>query len=244
MLEGMANAQATEILKRSGDMLLYAPVVLDAEFEAAVAYLVRRLDENTAPGSFLGALFALEKGSPEWDRQIKSFREAVELSQSERLLSQPNRTQNRNNETYVVAEPGSKFRNAEDTDFSLPQNREWAANIVKTWTDKTVDPIPVCVGDQNIFEPLSGEGHDPSKPGKVVYQYAEATSEHVESSLKIAVQAQSTWEQSGLENRSNILRNAAVEIAKGRADAIGSMLFEAGKAIIESDVEVSEASRF
>ena len=50
MLEGMANAQSCEIQERSGGMLLYAPVVLDREFEAAIAYLVRRLDENTARG--------------------------------------------------------------------------------------------------------------------------------------------------------------------------------------------------
>ena len=59
MLEGMANAQALEVRDRSGECLVYAPVVLDSEFEAAIAYLVRRLDENTAPGSFLGALFSL-----------------------------------------------------------------------------------------------------------------------------------------------------------------------------------------
>ena len=69
MLEGMANAQSKEVQERSGGMLVYSPVVLDAEFEAAIAYLVRRLDENTAPGSFLGALFALREGTAEWERQ-------------------------------------------------------------------------------------------------------------------------------------------------------------------------------
>ena len=244
MLEGMANAQATEVLKRSGDMLLYAPVVLDAEFEAAVAYLVRRLDENTAPGSFLGALFALEKGSKEWNRQVASFREAVELSQSEQLFASPNRVQDRNNESHVAAKPNSKFHNAADSDFSLPQNRLWAEDIVEKWSDRTIEPIPVCIGHEDILEPLTGQGHDPSKPGEVVYQYAEATSEHVEQALKIAIEAQVAWEQSGYDNRSIILRKVAVEIAKGRADAIGSMLFEAGKAIIEADVEVSEAIDF
>lgn len=73
MLEGMANAQATEVRQRTGGLVVYTPAVPDEEFEAAVAYLVRRLDENTAPGSFLGALFALEQGSPEWNEQRDAF---------------------------------------------------------------------------------------------------------------------------------------------------------------------------
>ncbi|QEG20861.1 proline dehydrogenase family protein [Mariniblastus fucicola] len=244
MLEGMANAQATEVLQRSGDMLLYAPVVLDSEFEAAVAYLVRRLDENTAPGSFLGALFALEKGSQEWNRQAAAFREAVQLSQSDQLSSQPNRTQDRSRETFEVASPGSEFHNADDTDFSLPANREWASEIVRQWKDKSIEPIPICVGQQQILEPLTGEGHDPSKPDAIVYRYAEATAAHVENALNVAVEAQKNWEAQGLAHRSHILRQVAVEVAKGRAESIGSMLFEAGKAIQESDVEVSEAIDF
>ena len=244
MLEGMANAQAKEVLDRSGDMLLYAPVVLDAEFEAAVAYLVRRLDENTAPGSFLGALFSLEKGSPEWKRQTEAFREAVKLSASEVLSSSPNRTQNRLTEKQQASKPGSEFHNAADTDFAIPANRQWAQEIVDSWSSRTIDPIPVCVGEQRILEPLTGKGHDPAKPGEVVYQYAEATSDQVEAALNIAEAAQKNWELKGLTYRSNILREVAVEIAKGRADAIGAMLFEAGKAVHESDVEVSEAIDF
>ncbi len=244
MLEGMANAQATEVLKRSGDMLLYSPVVLDSEFEAAVAYLVRRLDENTAPGSFLGALFALEKGSPEWKRQVAAFREAVELSQSETLSVLPNRTQDRSKETFEVPETRTKFHNADDTDFSLPANRTWASEIVAQWKTKTIEPIPICIGEKNVLEPLTGEGHDPSKPGEVVYQYAEATSEHVEEALSIATVAQKAWEAKGIAVRSQILRQVGVEISNGRAEAIGAMLFETGKAIGESDVEVSEAIDF
>ena len=77
MLEGMANAQALEIRERSGELVIYTPVCYDAEFESAVAYLVRRFDENTQPGSFLGALFALKEGSPEWNEQRMRFFQPV-----------------------------------------------------------------------------------------------------------------------------------------------------------------------
>ena len=56
MLEGMANPQALATREAAGGLLLYAPIVRRDDFEAAVAYLVRRLDENTAPENFLRRL--------------------------------------------------------------------------------------------------------------------------------------------------------------------------------------------
>ena len=50
MLEGMANHQARAVQARAGALLLYAPVVRAEDFASAIAYLVRRLDENTARG--------------------------------------------------------------------------------------------------------------------------------------------------------------------------------------------------
>src|SRR5262249_61974811 len=49
MLEGMANHQARAVQTRAGGLLLYAPVVRAEDFHSAIAYLVRRLGENTAP---------------------------------------------------------------------------------------------------------------------------------------------------------------------------------------------------
>jgi RHH-type proline utilization regulon transcriptional repressor/proline dehydrogenase/delta 1-pyrroline-5-carboxylate dehydrogenase len=244
MLEGMANAQATEVLERSGDMLLYAPVVLDAEFEAAVAYLIRRLDENTAPGSFLGALFSLEEGSAEWNSQSKMFLDAVKLSRDPKLSSTPNRTQNRLTEKIPPASADAPFHNAADTDFSLPANRKWAAEIVERWKSKQPDPIPVCVGDQSILEPLTGIGADPSRPGVETYRFAQATEAHVESALQTAVAAQPGWESLGHAGRAELLLAVGAEIARKRGETIGAMVFDAGKAIIEADVEITEAIDF
>ena len=66
MLEGMANHQARAVQARAGGLLLYAPVVRAEDFHSAIAYLVRRLDENTAPENFLRHVFDLEPGSADW----------------------------------------------------------------------------------------------------------------------------------------------------------------------------------
>ena len=77
MLEGMANPQALATAKKAGGILLYAPIVQRDDFAAAVAYLVRRFDENTSPENFLARVFDLTVGSPAWDLERGKFRAAV-----------------------------------------------------------------------------------------------------------------------------------------------------------------------
>ena len=83
MLEGMAPAQARAVqalAAREGltELLLYSPVVADEDFDASIAYLSRRLDENTQADNFLRSLFTLTVDSDEFARQEAMFRTAVE----------------------------------------------------------------------------------------------------------------------------------------------------------------------
>ena len=93
MLEGMANHQARAVQARAGGLLLYAPVVRAEDFHSAIAYLVRRLDENTAPDNFLRHVFGLEPGSPDWELERDRFLAAFELLDG--LSDAPRRTQDR-----------------------------------------------------------------------------------------------------------------------------------------------------
>jgi len=245
MLEGMANAQTLEIRKQTGGLIVYAPVCFDNEFESAVAYLVRRLDENTAPGSFLGDLFALKAGTPQWTEQKKAFLDACERSSDADLSASPNRKQNRLTEqprTPTVEEP---FHNVPNTDFSLPANRDWCSQIVKRWKDAKPQPIPISFGGQDVSQArLTGAGNDPSRPGYRAYQFAQGTKEDLEIALQTAVNAQSGWEQRGIAERGKILREAAGVFMQERGDTIGTMMLDAGKAIVEADAEISEAIDF
>ena len=78
MLEGMAPAQSRAVRKMAGSLLLYAPVVQHDQIDASIAYLARRLDENTAPENFLRALFTITPGSAEFADQAERFRRAVD----------------------------------------------------------------------------------------------------------------------------------------------------------------------
>ena len=73
MLEGMANPEALAIAKRSMRILLYAPVTRADDFASAVAYLVRRLDENTAPENYLRSSFEIGSNPEKFKEQSDRF---------------------------------------------------------------------------------------------------------------------------------------------------------------------------
>ena len=93
MLEGMANHQAGAVKARAGGLLLYAPVVRAEDFHSAIAYLVRRLDENTADDNFLRHVFGLEPGSPDWERERDRFLAAFRIL--DEVSDAPRRRQDR-----------------------------------------------------------------------------------------------------------------------------------------------------
>ena len=79
---------------RAGGLLLYAPVVRAEDFHSAIAYLVRRLDENTAPENFLRHVFDLEPGSADVDRRARSLPGGVRARRPA-SPTRPRRTQDR-----------------------------------------------------------------------------------------------------------------------------------------------------
>jgi len=82
MLEGMVPAQARAVHDAAGNLLLYCPIVRDDEIEASLAYLARRLDENTSPENFLRAMFTMTPGSPEFTEQADRFRASIAAAAS------------------------------------------------------------------------------------------------------------------------------------------------------------------
>jgi RHH-type transcriptional regulator, proline utilization regulon repressor / proline dehydrogenase / delta 1-pyrroline-5-carboxylate dehydrogenase len=131
MIEGMAPAQARAVRKTAGELLLYAPIVSDDDFAASIAYLARRLDENTGSENFLRALFSLSIPSAMWDGERERFAAAVAALHT--VSTTPRRSQRRRD-----APPGagpnsdSLFSNEPDTDFSLPDNRHWIEHCLAT----------------------------------------------------------------------------------------------------------------
>ncbi|MFM7308330.1 MAG: proline dehydrogenase family protein, partial [Actinomycetota bacterium] len=81
MLEGMANAEALALAREVGSVILYTPVTSHDDFPAAVAYLVRRLDENTSTENYLRASFSMRPDNQAWQEQQERFIRSVRDSE-------------------------------------------------------------------------------------------------------------------------------------------------------------------
>ena len=134
MLLGMATAQAEAVRADVGRLLLYTPVVHPDEFDVAISYLVRRLEEGASPENFMSAVFELD--DPElFNREAERFRASLaQLETEATLVPQPRRQQDRGTETFENTSP-TEFANAADTDPDLLQNRAWGRAILRRMAD-------------------------------------------------------------------------------------------------------------
>ncbi len=251
MLEGMANHVRRAIGEMTGEVLLYAPVAARAEFINAIAYLVRRLDENTGEENFLRYAPNLSTQSDEWRFLKAQFREAC--THIEKAPATPNRTQDRRREVFPE-EMGTyfegEFNNEPDTDWCLETNRHWAEGIRADWQRDRGDApieIPLVIAGEELFNDRDvRECLDPNqKPSEVrVAHYRLATIEDVDRAVDVARRDPDGWRALSPEERHHRLSLVAMELRRARGDLIGAAAANTGKVFSEADVEVSEAIDF
>jgi RHH-type transcriptional regulator, proline utilization regulon repressor / proline dehydrogenase / delta 1-pyrroline-5-carboxylate dehydrogenase len=241
MLEGMADHIRRVVHKLAGDMLLYCPVATKEEFQHAIAYLIRRLDENTGPENFLRHLFGLKPGTEIWDNQTSLFSQSCDEIESTPL--EPRRKQNRLTAPHHI-DFQAPFDNEPDTDFSLPQNQKWAEEISRSWKKRKIDPLPIVIAGEAHFDNEDGIGHSPTNPEMTLFRYAKAKTQHIDAALKFAKKNEKEWAATTVEHRSSLLARAAQLLRERRGELIGAMMLEGGKTILEADPEVSEGIDF
>ncbi len=95
MLLGMAQGQVEAVSREVGHVLLYVPVVRPDEFDVAISYLVRRLEENASSDNFLSAAFELADDPAMFDRERDRFLASLERRPGPALRTGPNRDQDR-----------------------------------------------------------------------------------------------------------------------------------------------------
>lgn len=242
MLEGMANHQARVVHREAGRLDLYAPVVGDDDFPSAIAYLIRRLDENTTPENFLRDLFGMTPGDAAWMRQVEKFVAACQAIPTAPWRSA--RQQDRSVETPTPQDAEEPFTNIPDTDFSLEENVDWIRGVVDAAREAPAARVPLQIGGIHQDGKTTARTFDPSRPGTVVCEYQEAGWEDIMSALEAAVEARERWRAVTHRERSEVLLRAAAGLAAIRGEAIATMVKEAGKSVLEADAEVSEAVDF
>jgi len=127
MLEGMAPAHARMVQNDADGLLLYTPAVAAADFDVAISYLFRRLEENATDENFIHRLFGMAPGSPSMQLEAARFR--ASLRQRWSVGAEPQRTQQRGTENRGSDGP---FANEPDTDPALAANRAWARHVTQS----------------------------------------------------------------------------------------------------------------
>ena len=249
MLEGMSET-AYKLLKKEGlDVILYAPTATDKTFTNAIAYLVRRFDENTAQQNFLRHSFGLSVDSDAWQTLLKSYDDAI--LEIPRLPLEPFRTQDRNSENFEksIDTKSYVFHNESDTDFSLLQNHTWAQKIVDKYKNISknggLEAFSV-IGSKEIKDGEYTEVIDKSQYNDNITagRYYSASEAELKEAVRVAKDDPDGWRDLDIKERQKILMNVADKFKEARADLIGVAAAEVGKVFGETDVEVSEAIDF
>lgn len=215
MLLGMAQGQAEAVKKDVGSLLLYTPVVHPAEFDVAIAYLIRRLEEGASQDNFMSAVFELSENEVLFEREKQRF--LASLDALDNSVPAPNRQQNRN--LPPVPMPHNAFENTPDTDPSLPANRDWGRAILERVPSSTL-------GNASV---------------KAAFINDEAT---LNTAIETAVEKGKAWGALSGAERAEILHRAGDVLEARRADLLEVMASETGKTIDQGDPEVSEAVDF
>lgn len=215
MLLGMAQGQAEAVKKDVGSLLLYTPVVHPAEFDVAIAYLIRRLEEGASQENFMSAVFELSENEALFAREEDRFLRSLEdLDES---VPAPNRQQNRS--LPPVPMPHDHFENTADTDPSLPANRDWGRAILDRVPTSTLGNASVeaaMITDAGILDTV----------------------------IATAVEKGRAWGALSGAERAEILHRAGDVLEARRADLLEVMASETGKTLDQGDPEVSEAVDF
>ena len=215
MLLGMAQGQAEAVRQDVGSLLLYTPVVHPAEFDVAIAYLIRRLEEGASQDNFMSAVFELSENETLFEREKQRF--LASLAKLDDEVPGPNRLQNR--ALPAAPLPHDSFENTADTDPSLPANRDWGRAILGRVTTSTLGNASVEAATINDAATLNAV-------------------------IDTAVEKGKAWGALSGAERAEILHRAGDVLEARRADLLEVMASETGKTIDQGDPEISEAVDF
>ena len=216
MLLGMATGQAEVVKRDVGGLLLYTPVVHPHEFDSAISYLVRRLEENASSDNFMSGLFELSSSPEIFTREANRFLSS--LSGMDEAVPASNRIQDRLKPAALPVGAGA-FENEPDTDPSRADNREWGRRILERSASSSL--------------------------GVATIEAARIrTDDGVDAAILAATEAGARWGARPATDRSRILHDVGDVLSAFRGRLIEVMASETGKTIAEGDVEVSEATDF
>jgi RHH-type proline utilization regulon transcriptional repressor/proline dehydrogenase/delta 1-pyrroline-5-carboxylate dehydrogenase len=263
MLLGMATSQAEAVKKDVGRLLLYTPVVDPAEFDVAINYLVRRLEENASEENFMSAVFELAENADLFEREKTRFLDSLAALEpgtgpqgSTIEPPEPNRRQDRN-----VVLPLEPARPSDAPPLTTPPAPDDDPNLTAMVLGLTRGSVSRSLSALGGF--TNEPDTDPSLPanrawGRAILARVEHSRLGVEAIAEARVDdadgldeilstvtaAAADWARRSGAERAAVLHRAGQALAASRDSLIEVMASETGKTIAEGDPEVSEAIDF
>ena len=216
MIFGMAEPFQHAVMQQGRRLRLYTPV---GDLLPGMAYLVRRLLENTSNESFLR-------------------KEYVESQSLSTLLAAPALAGLDQKQPSHHAD----FHNESQRDFSQADSRG-AMQQALTKVRSQLGRQWLSSGGLHLSGPLI-ESRNPRRPDEVVGRLSSATSEDVEQAVRWSGQAWESWRDIPTERRVAIM-SAAAALMRNRRDELAAWeILECGKPWREADADLAEAIDF
>ncbi|PLZ96500.1 L-glutamate gamma-semialdehyde dehydrogenase [Fischerella thermalis CCMEE 5198] len=233
VLYGMGDKLAKALVDQGYRVRVYCPY---GELLPGMAYLIRRLLENTANSSFLRQ--NLENRPVEELLAPPTFKQEDKEKVARGDGRREFRTLEENGKTAV------KFVGAADTDYAEEESRkesQQALQTVRQQLGKTY--LPLINGEYvNTQEMINSV--NPSNYTEVVGKIGLSSVEQAEQAMQAAKAAFPSWRKTPVKQRAGILYKAADLMEQRRAELAAWIVLEVGKPVREADAEVSEAIDF
>ncbi len=228
VLYGMADNLATALVKQGHRVRVYCPY---GDLIPGMAYLIRRLLENTANSSFLRQ--NLEERPVEELLVIPAWGEGDGDTDTVRPTAIASTT-----------DPVIRINPAADTDYAIAPLRDTALAAltkVRQQLGKTYWPI---VNGEAIQTDAKVESVNPSNPSEIVGTVGQISIEQADGAIAAAKVAFETWKRTPAQERAAIIRKAGDLLEQRRHELNAWMVLEGGKPLHQADAEVSEAADF
>lgn len=233
MLYGMATPIRRALVSLGHRVREYCPV---GELVPGMAYLVRRLLENTSNEGFLRAKFTEHTSI---SKLLEDPADAISQ------LSLPGEGSYRapgsgaGSAEPAFAEP--RFVNEPPADFALaPVRHEMSAAIEKV-RNQLGQSYPLVIEGKPLIPATQMPSLNPAAPHEVVGQIARADVGHVVAAVDAARHAFPKWSRTATEDRARLLERAAGIMRRRRFELAAWQVFEVGKTWAEADADVVEA---
>ncbi len=223
LLYGMAEPVRNAIRDATGRVRLYAPF---GELVPGMAYLVRRILENTANESFLRATFGA-------------------TTDAAKLLADPAEELRKNPPKTGPVTEKAGFHNQPAADFTEKSCREALRGaIAEIRAEQLGQTRPLFVGGEEIRTARSEDSANPNRLGEVLGSFHLAGREEAANAVAAAKSAFPGWARADVSERAGFLRQAAEICRRRHAELAAWQVLEVGKQWHEATADVDETIDF